>query len=85
MKGFLEEWRALINSFGSRGSVTIKVKDDIAKYFPTIKGLHQGDPLSPMLFNIVTNMLAIMIKRAKLDGQIEGVAPNLTDGGSSVR
>jgi hypothetical protein len=40
--------------------------------------------LSPMLCNIVANMLAIIIEREKLDGQIVGVAPNLNDGGSSV-
>jgi hypothetical protein len=43
--------------------------------------LRQGDPLSPMLFNIVANMLAIMIERTKNDGLIEGVIPHLVDGG----
>jgi hypothetical protein len=28
-----------------------------------------------MLFNIVPRMLAIIIERAKVDGQIEGVVP----------
>ena len=47
-------------------------------------GLRQGDPLSPMLFNIVADMLAIMIERAKSDGQIDGVIPHLVDGGLSI-
>jgi hypothetical protein len=34
-----------------------------------------------MLFNIVVDMLAIMIKHAKVDGLIEGVIPHLVDGG----
>ena len=42
------------------------------------------DPLSPILFNIVADMLAVMIDRAKLDGQIEGVIPHLVDGGLSI-
>jgi hypothetical protein len=42
-----------------------------------------GDPLSPMLFNIVADMLAIMIERAKVDGLVEGVVPHLVDGGLS--
>jgi hypothetical protein len=67
MKGFSDEWRSLINSFMSGGSVAIKVNEDVGKYFQTLKGLRQGDPLSPMLFNIVADMLAIMIKRAKND------------------
>jgi hypothetical protein len=45
------------------------------------KGVRQGDPLSPILFDIVVHMLAILIKRAKSDGQIEGVIPHLVNDG----
>jgi hypothetical protein len=48
------------------------------------KGLRQGDPLSPMLFNIMPNMLAILIERAKIHGKIEGLVPHLVDGGLSI-
>jgi hypothetical protein len=65
-KGFSDEWRALINSFVSGGSVAIKVNDDVGRYFQTLKGLWQGDPLSPMLFNIVSDMLSIMIEHTKM-------------------
>jgi hypothetical protein len=37
-----------------------------------------------MLFNIVAGMLAIIIERAKTDGQIVGVVPHLVDGGPSI-
>jgi hypothetical protein len=37
-----------------------------------------------MLFNIVADMLAILIERAKADGQIEGVIPHLVYGGLSI-
>jgi hypothetical protein len=84
MKGFFAEWRSLINSFVSGGSVAIKVNNGVGKYFQTLKGLRQGDPLSPMLFNIVTDMLAIMIERAKNNGLIEGVIHHLVDGGLSI-
>ena len=72
MKGFSDEWRALINNFVFDGSVAIKVNEDIGRYFQTKKGLRQGHPLSPMFFNIVTDMLAIITERAKVDGQIGG-------------
>jgi hypothetical protein len=84
MKGFSDEWRALIHSFASGGSVAIKVNDDTSHYFRTKKGLRQSDPLSPMLFNIVADMLAIMMEYAKIEGQIEGVIPHLIDGGLSI-
>jgi hypothetical protein len=44
----------------------------------------QGDPLSPMLFNLVVDMLTILINRAKLNGQIDGVVPQLVDDGLSI-
>src|SRR3954465_3327368 len=84
MKGFSEEWCALIHSCGSGGSVAVNVNNEIGRFFQTKKGLRQGDPLSPILFNIVTDMLAIVNERAKTDGQIEGVVPHLVDGGLSI-
>jgi hypothetical protein len=39
MKGFSDEWRALINYFVFEGSVAIKVNDDVGRYSQTLKGL----------------------------------------------
>ena len=64
--------------------MAIKVNDDVGHYFQTKKGLRQGDPLSPILFNIVVDMLAILIERAKNNGQIAGVVPHLVDDGLSI-
>jgi hypothetical protein len=64
--------------------VGIKVNDDIGHYFQTLKGLRQGDPLSPVLFNIVADMLAIIISRAKEDVQVGGLIPQLVEGGVSI-
>ena len=48
MKGFDEAWRKQVESFVQGGSVGIKVNDDIGHYFQTLKGLRQGDPMSPI-------------------------------------
>jgi len=56
----------------------------VGKNFQTKKGLRQGDPLSPILFNIVVDVLAILINRVKLDEQVDGLVPHLVDGGLSI-
>ena len=81
MKGFsltLCEW---ISKVIFRGSVAVKVNDNIGHYFQTRKGVRQGDPLSPILFNIVVDMLVVLISRAKEAEQIKGVVPHLIDEG----
>jgi hypothetical protein len=84
MKGFNSKWCNWIDNFVTRGTVGIKVNDDIGHYFRTYKGLRQGDPLSPILFNLIADMLAILIARAKEDGQVDGLIPHLVDGGVSI-
>ena len=59
--------------------MAIKVNDDVGNYFQTKKGLRQGAPISPMLFNIAVDMLAILVERAKVAGQISGVIPHLVE------
>ena len=56
----------------------------MGKFFQTKKGLRQGGPLSPLLFNIIEDMLVILINRAKEHGQVSGVVPHLIDGGLSI-
>jgi hypothetical protein len=42
------------------------------------------DPLSPLLFNLIADMLSLLIARAKDNGQIKGLVPHLIDGGISI-
>jgi retron-type reverse transcriptase len=50
----------------SEGHVGTKVNDQVGRpNFQTNKGVRQRDPLSPILFNIAVDMLAILIKCAK--------------------
>ena len=74
MKGFNQRWRDQVDTFIQKGSVGIRVNDDIGHYFQTHKGLRQGDSMSPVLFNIVADMLTILINRAKDKGQEIGRA-----------
>ena len=84
MKGFSPKWIGWIKSFISGGSVAINVNDEVGPFFQTKKGLRQRDPLSPILFNILADMLALFINREKTDAQLCGVVPHLVDGNLSI-
>ena len=57
MKGFSPKWCRWIEGMIKGGSVGIKINGDVGHYFQTKRGLRQGDPMSPVLFNIEANML----------------------------
>jgi len=64
---------------------SIKINDHLRPFFQTKKkSLRQGDPMSPILFNIVVDMLTILIARAKEAGLVEGVIPHLIQDGLSI-
>jgi hypothetical protein len=42
----------------------------------------QVDPLSPILFNLVADMLAMLIERSKGMGFFDGLVPSLSGGWS---
>jgi retron-type reverse transcriptase len=56
MKGFSNRWCKWIESIIQGGHVGIKINDQVRKN-QTKKGLWQGDPLSPLLFNIVVDIM----------------------------
>jgi hypothetical protein len=80
MKGFTGKWCKWIEKIVNNG----KVNDDLGHYFQTRKGVRQGDPLSPILFSLVADMLAILIERDKENGQFKGIIPHLVEGGLSI-
>jgi hypothetical protein len=84
MNGFSPTWCRWIASLMEGGHVGVKINDQDGQNFQTKKGVRQGDPLSAIIFNIVVDMLAILIKRAKEEGQVAGVIPHLVDDGLSI-
>jgi hypothetical protein len=72
MKGFSERWCAWIDKVVTGGSVCVKVNDDTRHFFQTKQGLRQGDPLSPVLFNLVADMLAVLIGRSTKSDHFKG-------------
>jgi hypothetical protein len=50
------------------GRVAVELNDQVGPYFTTHAGVRQGDPLSPMPFDVVGDGLAMMIKKQKKKG-----------------
>lgn len=63
MKGFFPTWCSWMQYFFEGDNVAIKINDQLGPYFETRKGLRQVDPISPILFNILVDMLALIIAR----------------------
>jgi hypothetical protein len=68
----------------SGGSVNVKVNDESCHFFQTKKGLRQGDNLLPVLFNVVADMLVVLIEGSKTQNMFDGLVPHLVDGGLSI-
>jgi hypothetical protein len=62
----------------------VQVNGEQGGFFQTKKGLRQGDPLSPILFNIIADMLAVLIERSKRLGFFDGLVPHLVEDGLSI-
>jgi len=80
-KGLDELWIHWINCAVKGGRVCIDLNGERGEFFRSFKGLRQGDPLSPLLFNLVADALSTMLSRASAAGVIQGLVPNLIDGG----
>jgi hypothetical protein len=47
----------------------------------TGKGLRQGDPLAPLLFNFVVDVFSRMVNKGSSSGIIRGLCSHLVPGG----
>jgi hypothetical protein len=63
------------------GKVAIKTNEVLGPYFTMHKGVRQGDPFSPLLFNLVVDGLACLILKAQDEGLIEGLIPHIIQTG----
>lgn len=76
-----KEWIARVMKFVKGEKVCINVNSERSPYFSIYRGLRQRDPLSPLLFNLVADVLGAMLDKAKSKGHIKGVLEHLIPGG----
>lgn len=70
---FRERWVRWMKTCVTSTKVSVLVNGSPTEEFCPQRGLRQGDPLSPFLFNIVAEGLNILFDRAKEIGLIKGV------------
>jgi hypothetical protein len=63
------------------GHTAVNVNGEIGPYFRNARGVRQGDPLSPILFDFMADSLAAILSRANEAGHIKGVVSHLIPGG----
>jgi hypothetical protein len=70
--GFSTKWRRWILYCISTARFSVLINGSAKGFFAGSRGLRQGDPLSPMLFDIVMEGLSRMMDRAVQSGSLSG-------------
>jgi hypothetical protein len=80
-RGFSKKWCNWIEMVVFGGTVSVRLNNLIGPYIKSFKGVRQGDPLSPLLFNFVADGLARMVNKAQSNGLICGLISHIIDNG----
>ena len=83
-RGFPDKWCNWIKGVVTSGTLSVKVNDMLGPYFKSGKGVRQGDPLSPLLFNIAADTLAKMMHMSQRNHLIQGLIPEYIEGGLAL-
>lgn len=83
-RGFDDKWINWIKSVVMGGTLSVKINNQLGPYFMSHKGVRQGDPLSPILFNFAADCLTRMVHNAQNSGLITGLAANLIPKGVAI-
>jgi hypothetical protein len=80
-KGFGDKWGDWVMKTVKGGNVAIRTNGTISPFSPTHKGVRQGDPFSPLLYNIAADGLVCLIEKAQEMKLIEGLIPHIIGNG----
>lgn len=76
-RGFSPKWCRWFRDVITGGTLSVKVNGKNGPYFGSFKGVRQGDPLSPFLFNMAADCLAVMFREGTQKNLFVGLADNL--------
>ena len=75
--GFVHRIMHLVSS----GHTVVTINGEMGNFFRNKRGLRQGDPSSPLIFNFVADALVALINKARAAGHVKGLIPHLIPGG----
>ena len=80
-RGFGSKWVDWVISTIHQSTFQVRINDANGPQFSGGKGLKQGDPHSPLLFNLVADVFSKMLQKATSSGLICGLLPQAFPGG----
>lgn len=83
-RGFNDKWCGWVSQILRNGTVSVKINDELGPYIQSAKGVRQGDPFSPFLFNMAAECLTKMVLAAQKNNLIQGLAPDLVEHGVAI-
>ena len=72
-RGFSPKCLYLFKSLLDKGSVGVRINDVNSDFFLTGRGVRQGDPISPLFFNLVADVFTKSLTKAANRGLISGL------------
>lgn len=82
--GFGRHWRNLLSNLLATSSTRVLLNGTPGDYINHRRGLRQGDPLSPMLFILIMDVLTSLIIRAEQLGLLQPLAAGTNTHGMSL-
>jgi hypothetical protein len=83
-RGFCEKWCEWLKQVVTGGTISVKLNNLTGSYIKSHKGMRQGDPFSPILFNFVADELTRMVHRAQANGLFSGMINHIVDNGVAI-
>jgi hypothetical protein len=80
-RGFGSTFRDWIKNLLVGSSFCVRISDENGPFFKAGKGLKQGDPSSPILYNLVADVFTKMLAKAAAAGIISGLFPQVVPSG----
>ena len=71
--GFSDKWIQMISQCISTPSFFILINGSPAGFFTSNRGIRQGDPISPFLFILVTDVLSRLFLQKEADSSLQGI------------